>query len=45
MWPSRDGETTQDNNSSGSMKSQRPLETITGRTTALKFKVMVTATI
>jgi hypothetical protein len=41
---SRDGETTKDNNNSGLMKFQRPSETTTGKTTALIFKAMVTAT-
>jgi hypothetical protein len=42
-WFSRDGETTRDNNNSGLTKSQRPLETTTGRTTASTFRVMETA--
>jgi len=37
----RDGERMLDNNNSGSMKSPRLSEIITGRTTALTFKVMV----
>jgi hypothetical protein len=37
-WSSRDGERIQDNNNSGSMKSPRPSETTTGRTTALISK-------
>jgi len=44
-WFSRDGETTRDNNNSGSMRRPRLSETTTGRTTALIFKAMEIATI
>jgi len=44
-WFSRDGETIQDNNNSGLMKSPRPSETTTGRTIALISKATVAATI
>jgi len=40
-WSSRDGERTNDNNNSSLMKSLRPSETTTGRTTALISKAMV----
>jgi len=43
-WSSRDGERTNDNNNSGSMRSPRPSETTTGRTTALISKATVKAT-
>jgi hypothetical protein len=43
-WSSRDGERTRDNNNSGSMKSQRPLETTTGRTIALTSRATEIAT-
>jgi hypothetical protein len=43
-WFSRDGETIRDNNNSGSMKRPRLSEITTGRTIALTFKAMVTAT-
>jgi hypothetical protein len=41
---SEDGERTRNNNNSGSMKSQRPSGTTTGRTIALTSKEMVAAT-
>jgi hypothetical protein len=44
IWSLRDGEIMLDNNNSSLMKSPRPSETTTGRTTALISKAMETAT-